>query len=64
MLPTTAANGAPAYAQYRPRPDGEGYEPWAIQVLEISDGQIVDFTFFLDTETLFPLFGVPLEYEA
>jgi RNA polymerase sigma-70 factor (ECF subfamily) len=64
MVPTTAANGAPAYAQYRPRPDGEGYEPWAIQVLEISDGQIVDFTFFLDTETLFPLFGVPLEYEA
>jgi len=29
-------------------------------VLEIEDGRIVEFTFFLDTETVFPLFGLPL----
>ncbi len=56
-----AANGSPAFGQYRPRPDGEGYEPWALQVLELSGGRIVELTFFLDTERVFPLFGLPLE---
>jgi RNA polymerase sigma-70 factor, ECF subfamily len=28
-------------------------------VLEISEGRIGELTFFLDTETLFPLFGLP-----
>jgi RNA polymerase sigma-70 factor, ECF subfamily len=62
VIQTTAANGAPAFGQWRPRPDGDGYEPWALQVLEIEDGKIVELTFFLDTETVFPLFGLPLEY--
>jgi RNA polymerase sigma-70 factor (ECF subfamily) len=62
MIPTTAANGAPAFGQYRPVPGGEGYEPWALQVIEIEDGKIVELTFFLDTERVFPLFGLPLEY--
>ena len=53
----TVANGAPAYAQYKPSgPDGS-FEPWAIHVLEISDGRIVGLNFFLDTKTLFPMFG-------
>jgi RNA polymerase sigma-70 factor (ECF subfamily) len=57
------ANGSPAFAQYKPREDGgEGYEPWALQVLEVKDGEIVEMTFFLTTETLFPLFGMPLDY--
>ena len=43
------------------RPPTAGYEPWALQVLEIEDGRIVEFTFFLDTETVFPLFGLPLQ---
>jgi RNA polymerase sigma-70 factor, ECF subfamily len=64
VIPTTAANGAPAFAQYRPNPTGEGYEPWALQVIEIEDGRIVEFTFFLDTGRVFPLFGVPLELPA
>jgi RNA polymerase sigma-70 factor (ECF subfamily) len=64
VFPTVAANGAPAFGQYRPRPAGEGYEPWALQVLEIEDGRIVELTFFLDTETLFPLFGLPLQLEV
>jgi RNA polymerase sigma-70 factor (ECF subfamily) len=48
----------PAWAQYKPAPDG-GREPWAIIVPEISGGRIVELTFFLDTQRLFPLFGLP-----
>ena len=44
--------------------DGDGYEPWALQVLEIEDGRIVELTFFLDTDTVFPLFGLPLQFAA
>ena len=62
VIATQTANGAPAFAQYKPRDDGEGYEPWALQVLEIKDSKVVEMTFFLATETLFPLFGVPLDY--
>ena len=58
-LVATAANGAPAYGQYRPSgPDGR-HEPWALHVLEIADGQIVGLNFFLDTDTVFPRFGLP-----
>ncbi len=64
VIPTLTANGSPAFAQYKPSTTGEGYEPWALQVLEVSGGRIVGFTFFLETETLFPLFGLPLEFEA
>jgi RNA polymerase sigma-70 factor, ECF subfamily len=64
VIPTFAANGAPAFGQYKPSETGDGYEPWALQVLEIEDGKIVEFTFFLDTETVFPLFGLPLEFES
>jgi RNA polymerase sigma-70 factor (ECF subfamily) len=64
VLPTVAANGAPAFGQYKPSDSGSGYEPWALQVLEISDGRIVDFTFFLDTEHVFPLFRLPLRLES
>jgi RNA polymerase sigma-70 factor (ECF subfamily) len=61
MVPTVTANGEPAYGQYRPNPAGEGYEPWALQVVGIADGRIVELTFFLDTKRVFPLFGLPLE---
>jgi hypothetical protein len=30
----------------------------------VADGKIAEFTFFLDTETVFPLFGLPLDYAA
>jgi len=53
-----AINGSPGFAQYKPDPAG-GYAPWALQVLEIKDGQITRMTFFLDTATLFPSFGLP-----
>ena len=64
VIPTRAANGSPAFAQYKPSETGEGYDPWALQVLEVSAGRIVEFTFFLDTETLFPLFGLPARLDA
>jgi len=59
VLPTQTANGSPAFAQYKPAEDGDGYEPWAVQVLEIEDEKIKEFTFFLSTDTLFPLFELP-----
>jgi RNA polymerase sigma-70 factor (ECF subfamily) len=59
VIPTVAANGSPAFGQYKPNPDGDGYAPWALQVLEIEHGRIVELTFFLSTETVFPLFGLP-----
>jgi RNA polymerase sigma-70 factor (ECF subfamily) len=63
VIPTTSANGMPAFAQYKPSPNG-GFDPWAIQVLELSGGRIAEFTFFLDTERMFPLFGMPLHLDA
>jgi len=64
VIPTVAANGSPAFGQYKPNEAGDGYEPWALQVLEVEDGKIVELTFFLDTEKVFPRFGLPLEYAA
>jgi RNA polymerase sigma-70 factor (ECF subfamily) len=64
VIPAPAANGAPAFGQYKPRPDGKGYDPWALQVLQIENGRIGEFTFFLSTETLFPLFGLPPHLDA
>jgi RNA polymerase sigma-70 factor (ECF subfamily) len=63
VIPTRSANGSPAFGQYKPSPDG-GYEPWALQVIELSEGQIVELTFFLDTATLFPLFGLPARLDS
>jgi RNA polymerase sigma-70 factor (ECF subfamily) len=64
VIPTLAANGAPAFGQYKPSETGEGYDPWALQVLEVSNGRIVELTFFLSTDTLFPLFGLPEHLDA
>jgi RNA polymerase sigma-70 factor, ECF subfamily len=63
VIPTISANGSPAFGQYKPSPDG-GYEPWALQVLELADGEIAELTFFLDTDTLFRLFGLPPRIDA
>jgi RNA polymerase sigma-70 factor (ECF subfamily) len=64
VIPTVAANGSPAFGQYKPSESGSGYDPWALQVLEVADGRIVELTFFLGTETIFPLFGLPQRLEA
>jgi RNA polymerase sigma-70 factor, ECF subfamily len=62
LVPRTA-NGAPAYGQYKPAPDGS-LEPWSLQVLEVSAGEITGIVFFLDTERLFPLFDLPPRLDA
>ena len=64
VIPTVTANGSPAFGQYKPSETGSGYDPWALQVLEIEDGRIVELTFFLGTETIFPLFGLPPRLES
>ena len=58
LVPAGTANGSPAFGQYKPSPAG-GYDPWALQVVEPGAGSVEELTFFLDTETLFPLFGLP-----
>jgi RNA polymerase sigma-70 factor (ECF subfamily) len=63
LLPTVA-NGLPAFAQYKPSDQPGVYLPWALVVLEISDGRIHGQNFFLDTERLFPLFGFPPRLES
>ena len=64
VIPTFAANGAPAFGQYKPSETGPGFDPWALQVLELAGGGIAQFTFFLDTERTFPLFGLPPRLES
>ena len=57
-------NGTVGYGQYRPSgPNGE-HEPWALGVLEIKDGQVIGLNSFLDTASLFPLFGLPAALDA
>ena len=62
MIPAPDANGLPTFGQYKPAEDG-GWDPWSLQVVELSGGRIGEITFFLDTETLFPLFGLPARLE-
>ena len=57
------ANGSPGYGQYKPGPNGD-LRPWALQVVEISGGKIAGISFFLDTDRLFPLFGLPPRFDA
>jgi len=64
VIPTVSANGSPAFGQYKPSASGSGFDPWALQVLEVEEGQIVEFTFFLDTDRVFPLFGLPPRLES
>jgi RNA polymerase sigma-70 factor (ECF subfamily) len=64
LLPAPQANGTVAFGQYKPSDSGSGHDPWALQVLEFEGTQLVEFTFFLSTERLFPLFGLPPRLEA
>lgn len=59
LLPLEVS-GLPGFAQYRTRPEG-GHRPWALIVLELSGDRIRGVTNFLDTERLFPRFGLPSE---
>jgi RNA polymerase sigma-70 factor (ECF subfamily) len=61
-LLATRANGCPAFASYRPDPEG-GHTAWSLQVLEIKGGKIVQIHNYLNTELL-PAFGLPLHLDA
>ncbi len=63
LLPVEA-NGTPAFAQYRPAEDGEGWTPWGITLVEIVDGRIATMTNHMDVERLFPLWGLPMRLTA
>ena len=63
LVPTRAC-GLPAFAQYRPGVDGGPHRAWALVTLEWRDGRIASWSSFLDTERLFPHFGLPLELAA
>ena len=56
ILPVEACGGTPAFAQWR---DG-GATPWALVLLDVQGDRITSMTSYLDVETLFPRFGVPL----
>ena len=58
LVPASFASGWPAFGQYRPDPAG-GHRPWALAVLELRGDRIASLNSFLDTEALFPRFGLP-----
>ena len=60
-LLTTSANGGPAAAIYNRADDG--YNPWAIVVLETSDGRITGLHHFIGPEH-FAHFGLPARLDA
>jgi RNA polymerase sigma-70 factor, ECF subfamily len=62
LVPTQAC-GSPAFAQYRPAPGG-GHAPWALIVLELSGERVASMTSFLDTASVFPVFGLPMKLPA
>ena len=64
LIPVESPSGTAAFGQYKPSPTGSGYDPWALLVVELAEGGIKDFTFFLSTERLFPLFGLPPRLES
>jgi RNA polymerase sigma-70 factor (ECF subfamily) len=63
VIPVGTANGSPAFGQYKPSANG-GYEPWSLQVVELTPEGVGEITFFLDTARLFPLFGLPPRLDA
>jgi|SRR5690349_2417002 len=62
-LVPTAANGQPAFGQYRKDPAG-GYEAWALQTFRTDGERVIEMTFFLDVGHVFPYFGLPLRLDG
>ena len=61
LVPVLAGGGM-AFGQYRVDPAG-GFAPWAIQIIEVSDGLISGFHSFLGPE-LFESFALPAHLDA
>ena len=55
-LVRTSANGSPAFGQYRQG----GRQAWGLVVLELRGARIGGWNTFLDVNTLFPRFGLPM----
>jgi RNA polymerase sigma-70 factor, ECF subfamily len=64
LIAAPQANGSVTLAQYKPSESGNGRDPWALQVLALGHDGVRELTFFLDTERLFPLFGLPPHLES
>ncbi len=60
LVPVEACGGTPAFAQYRRM----GEWPWAIIMLYVDGDRITGMTSYLDVETLFPRFGLPMRLES
>lgn len=63
LVPVQAC-GSPAFAQYRASGPGAGHHAWSLTVLEMDGDRIAAWNAFLDTDALFPLFGLPLRLAA
>jgi RNA polymerase sigma-70 factor (ECF subfamily) len=61
-LIATSANGCPAFGAYKPSESGM-LEPWAIQVIESSDGRLTGLHHFLYPELFEAAFGLPPRLE-
>ncbi|MFC8528372.1 sigma-70 family RNA polymerase sigma factor [Nocardia sp. NPDC057227] len=61
MVRLAGANGLPAFGHYKPSGEPGRWTPWSITVLELDGGAVAGLNFFLDTDRLFPLFGLPPE---
>jgi RNA polymerase sigma-70 factor (ECF subfamily) len=59
LIPVGFANGLPAYGQFKPSETGPGRDAWSLVVIRPEGGRIAEMTFFLSTDTLFPLFDLP-----
>jgi len=61
LIRLEGANGLPAFGHFKPSDTAGVWQPWALIVLETSGNVISGLNFFLDTERLFPLFGLPMQ---
>jgi RNA polymerase sigma-70 factor (ECF subfamily) len=59
LVSVEACGGTPAFAQYR----RGGAQPWALILLDLREDRIQGMTAFLDVETLFPRFGLPMRVD-
>jgi RNA polymerase sigma-70 factor (ECF subfamily) len=59
LVPVQACGGT-AFAQYRRM----GEWPWALIMLDVDGDRITGMTSYLDVETLFPRFGLPMRLES
>jgi RNA polymerase sigma-70 factor, ECF subfamily len=56
LIPVEACGGTPAFIQYRKG----GEQPWAVILLDLDGNKIRSITSYLDVETLFPRFNMPM----